>query len=261
MEKEKEKNWKIEISNEKTSLFRRIEKEKALELIPVVVRGEQNQMFDEDASNKELIKDPRIRDLLIHYYRNAMEHLKEQCPERFGDIHNDFNDFEKGLCSVCPFEYDSHSMNCLECCPVNRTKEEILQSREKEWISETGGMTDLSRFNFDCTFQPIDPDDYVGVGDYLEKDSDPYEKTSKKITEQIAKEIQQEATEIIETGFSCPNCDSDDVKLEDHQSMELRCRECDLKFSLGLDFIQENYQVKEIRGDPFSAEVEREDKE
>ena len=35
----------------------------------------------------------------------------------------DFNKEEKFLCGFCPFRFDEHNLNCLECCPITNNRE------------------------------------------------------------------------------------------------------------------------------------------
>jgi len=43
--------------------------------------------------------------------------------------------FLKSMCKLCPSQKDQHQMNCIECCPLKRTIEDIY-SADLVWNAE-----------------------------------------------------------------------------------------------------------------------------
>lgn len=55
------------------------------------------------------------------------EHCVQVNKDKLGKGEENFNEDEIELCHHCPYQFDSHTANCDECCPIMRERERVIE--------------------------------------------------------------------------------------------------------------------------------------
>lgn len=251
---EQEDEWIILLTKGDIEVYREIDQEEAMELVPVLLdQAGEHINIPAEASNEELIKDPRIRRILMQYYNNCINDIAEEDPELFSKTFNDFSEFESNICRICPIQYKTYAIDCFMGCPIEGSKEAI---------NDGEGMRNYT-FDLDQIDSMVPEPIYTDELNFKIKGNDISE-ILEDIGDEMVENIKNIFPKLNQKEGNCPHCHSDDVKIKDAQEIEpyayriiFNCENCGYEFSKDKDRILQPEKIWDLIRKDLQSQEER----